>query len=205
MTVEGTDDLIQLAAELNALRRQLNALSTSHERTADTAARAVQGLDDLEEQLTVTARGIEDAAQLQPLAEDDSRDGQPDSSAPAAAPHPDPLDVKVLYDWVQENIGEWAQRKTVTTNSSGGFRWCSRWLEHPEAITRLWALRRAWTEAVTQPGAAMTAYFRDCFDPTMNLLSSESGPFHACSPHNHDDAPFLVSAPPPWLPDPNTT
>lgn len=204
MSADDIDDFGQLATEVVALRRQLNALSTSHERTADTAARAVQGLDDLEEQLTAAALGIEDAARLHPAADDDSAEGQPEPPAPAAT-DPDPLDVKVLYGWVQDNIAEWAQRKVVTTNSSGGFRWCARWLEHPEAVTRLWALRRAWAEAVVQPGAAMTAYFRDCFDPTMNLLSSESGPFHSCSPHTHTVVDYLPSAPPPWLPDHETT
>jgi hypothetical protein len=204
MSTAGIDDFGQLAAEVVALRRQLNALSTSHERTADTAARAVQGLDDLEEQLTTAARGIEDAAQLHPAGDDNPDGGQPEAPETGAA-GPDALDVQELYAWVQDNISEWAQRKVVTTNSSGGFRWCARWIEHPEAVTRLWALRRAWAEAVVEPGAAMTAYFRDCFDPTINLLSAESGPFHSCSPHTHTEADFLPSAPPPWLTEHDTT
>ena len=55
-----------LAAELVALRRQFSALATNQERTADTANRAVQGLDDLEEQLTVAAQKFSDAAQATP-------------------------------------------------------------------------------------------------------------------------------------------
>lgn len=185
------DPVAELAAELVALRRQFSALATNQERTADTANRAVQGLDDLEEQLTVAAQKFSDAAQATP--EEDP--------APAPPPGPEPLDVVVLYAWVGDHISNWAQRKTVGS-ASDGFHWCPWWLEHPEAITRLWALRRAWLEAVTEPGAAMTAYFRDCFDPTMNALSSETGPFYGCSVDHHNNSPFLPSADPPWSENP---
>ena len=60
------DPVAELAAELVALRRQFSTLATNQERTADTANRAVQGLDDLEEQLTVAAQKFSDAAQATP-------------------------------------------------------------------------------------------------------------------------------------------
>lgn len=200
------DNLVaELAATVEALRRQVSTLSVGLERTKNTADRAVQGLDDLEDQLSAAADGIEAAAGLRLVGEDstqDQADGDPESSKGAGKSDeetPEPLDMDVLYDWVNENISEWAQRKTVTGSGSSGTRWCPEWFEHPEAISRLWALRRSWMEFVVQPGSAMTVYFRDYFDTTMDRLTGESGPFCVCSLAGHtDSAKFLVQSAPPW-------
>lgn len=110
------DPVAELAAELVALRRQFSTLATNQERTADTANRAVQGLDDLEEQLTVAAQKFSDAAQATP--EEDP--------APAPPPGPEPLDVVVLYAWVGDHISNWrnakpsAARATDFTGARGG-------------------------------------------------------------------------------------
>lgn len=197
MTAEyDPESVVEFAEELAALRRQVAVLSTSQQRIENTAERAVRGLDDLEEQLEATAASIvASTGDASPTGDDTDADGTEDEPKRA-----EPLDMDVLYDWVGENISQWAQRKVPSTAGSGsGFRWCKQWFEHPEAITRLWALRLAWLDAVGQPGGAMAAYFLHVFDPTLSLLGSEVGPFHSCSPMKHTpDQGYLVSEEPPW-------
>ena len=189
---------IELAEELAKLRRQVATLSTNQERIENTAERAVRGLDDLEAQLEEAAAAAEFAArstQGDGTGESEGADAGTDRERPA----PEPLDMDVLYDWVCQNIGQWAQRKVPTTTGSSGFRWCNQWFEHPEAITRLWTLRLVWVEAVGQPGPSMWTYLHNFLDPTLHALSADTGPFHACSPFKHEpDKGFLESAPAPW-------
>ncbi|NKZ93609.1 hypothetical protein GS966_27945, partial [Rhodococcus hoagii] len=64
MSVDVDDSTFaELAEEIATLRRQVKVLSTNQERIENTADRAVQGLDELEEQLESTAAAIEAAAQ----------------------------------------------------------------------------------------------------------------------------------------------
>ncbi|NKS10223.1 DUF4913 domain-containing protein [Rhodococcus hoagii] len=200
MSVDVDDSTFaELAEEIATLRRQVKVLSTNQERIENTADRAVQGLDELEEQLESTAAAIEAAAQIQPVTAAESQSDGGGESEDGETAQAEPLDVDVLYDWVVQHISQWAQRKIPTTTGSSGFRWCAEWFEHPEAITRLWTLRLAWLEAVGQPGSAMWAYLHNCLDPTLNALSSDTGPFHSCSPMKHEpDKGFLDSAPAPW-------
>lgn len=44
----------------------------------------------------------------------------------------------------------------------------------------------------------MTMYFRDFYDRTIDALTSEIGPFHACSPAGHRESEFVPIATAPW-------
>ncbi|MBW0115285.1 DUF4913 domain-containing protein [Pseudonocardia sp. KRD-169] len=65
----------------------------------------------------------------------------------------------------------------------GELTWCPLWWEHPEAVFRLEALRRAWTELAPEPGAAMSIWIRDHLDPCLRELLTPLGPFADCA-HN---------------------
>ncbi len=67
-------------------------------------------------------------------------------------------------------------------------RWCARWYEHPEAITRLWALRAQQLIAADEGASALSAYLRDHFDHHIGVLTGQTGPFHACLPEKHEPA-----------------
>ncbi|PQP19017.1 DUF4913 domain-containing protein [Rhodococcus opacus] len=146
-----------------------------------------QALDAFEGAVTEAA-AMDVSALLHPAGEEQSTS------------EPEPLDMVRLYEWVQEHIGAWAQRKVLRSQGgSGGLRWCPWWDLHPEAVTRLEALRKSWTGFVKlKDPTAMTIYYRDFFDRTMEALMNETGPFHACSPAGHGKGDFVPIAPPPW-------
>lgn len=59
-------------------------------------------------------------------------------------------------------------------------RWCRRWWEHAEAISRLEAIWQAW-EAMRYDGATgMAVWWRDYADPHLRVLTDREGPFFEC-------------------------
>ncbi|MGY4102046.1 DUF4913 domain-containing protein [Nocardia sp. R16R-3T] len=197
------DQLASLGEALVEMRNQNRLLSTRVERVDATAARSAQGLDEFETALGVLADRMAATAPAEAAsgaaANTAGAGGAAAADAAPAGADPDQIDMDVLLEWVIGNIGEWTQRKlprSATSTANGAICWCSEWYEHPEATTVLWSLRRAWLEAVVQPGAAMAVYFRDFFYPLFNTLSSPSGPFYSCTPDNHDpDAKFVPVVP----------
>ncbi|MDP9417185.1 MAG: DUF4913 domain-containing protein [Actinomycetota bacterium] len=59
----------------------------------------------------------------------------------------------------------------------GEFRWCRRWWDHAEAISRLEALWRSWETLRSDPGLGMATWYRDYLDPQFTVLLSNRGPF----------------------------
>jgi len=103
---------------------------------------------------------------------------------------PTPFDFVSLYTWVHIHVATITERKVSKGSSESGtaVRWCTRWYEHDDAVTRLEALRRAWEEHVVQPGAAMSSWYLHHFDPHIGVLTSAGGPFWQCSPGHHQPA-----------------
>jgi hypothetical protein len=89
------------------------------------------------------------------------------------------LDMRVLVDWVANNVAYLLERRVP--QSSGFPRWCPRWWLHPEAIARFEALRRMWTSAVGDPQGGLVIYFEH-LDQMMAVLGAEYGPFAYCNP-----------------------
>ena len=87
----------------------------------------------------------------------------------------DELDVDALIDWVHETV-----TSVIARPLRGELTWCPLWWEHPEAVFRLEALRRAWTELAPEPGAAMSIWIRDHLDPCLRELLTPLGPFADC-------------------------
>lgn len=85
------------------------------------------------------------------------------------------LDVDNLIVWVHDTITSMIARPL-----RGELTWCPSWWEHPEAVFRLEALRRAWTELAPEPGAAMSIWIRDHLDPCLRELLTPLGPFADC-------------------------
>ncbi|MEV6364874.1 DUF4913 domain-containing protein [Nocardia asteroides] len=195
------DQLAMLREALIEIRNQNRLLSTKVERVDATAARSAQGLDEFETALGVLADRIAASAPRYTVTSAPSSTAETVATQATTPPSAalDQIDMEVLLDWVIANIGAWAQRKlprSATSTANGAICWCSQWYEHPEAVTVLWSLRRAWLEAVVQPGAAMAVYFRDFFYPLFNILTNPAGPFYACTPENHDlDAKFIPVIP----------
>ncbi|MGW5569778.1 DUF4913 domain-containing protein [Nocardia thailandica] len=176
-----------LAEEVVNLRKENRLLAQTIERVDATAARSAQGLDEFETALNELGAQMATAATSAP----ESAPAEPPAQ-PAAAVEVEELDMNVLAEWVQQHIGNWAQRKLARTlGSATGFPWCTQWWEHPEAVTLLWLLRQSWIDAVQQGGPALLVYFRDCYYPALRLITDPQGPFHACIPGEHKDSEFV--------------
>lgn len=87
------------------------------------------------------------------------------------------LDIAALIPWVHDVVTSMIARPL-----RGESVWCPLWWEHPEAIFRFEALRRAWAELAPEPGAAMSVWIRDHLDPCLRELLSPTGPFADCRP-----------------------
>jgi len=59
--------------------------------------------------------------------------------------------------------------------------WCSQWWDHPEAVSRLEALWKAFEVLRRDPGTGAATWWRDYADPTMAALSDAAGTFAKCS------------------------
>lgn len=79
----------------------------------------------------------------------------------------------------------------------GEFRWCPRWWEHAEAISRLEALWRSWETLRLDPCLGMAIWYRDHFDSQLAILLGNRGPFALCSPGRHEPMQALPVEPAP--------
>ena len=109
---------------------------------------------------------------------------------------PEPLFPNVDA-WVHGYLALVVERR-LAHGASMGLYWCPRWWSHPEAISRLYALWRAWeTLRVTDPATGMSVWWRDHLDPHLAALTSEFGPFSRCRPDKHTDPTSLPADPAP--------
>ncbi len=89
--------------------------------------------------------------------------------------------------------------RRLSVGSSFAVNWCPSWWRHPEAISRLYALWRAWeTLRVGDPDTGMSIWWRDHFDSHFAVMTGEYGPFNKCSP----DRGHVNTAPLPVEPAP---
>lgn len=86
-------------------------------------------------------------------------------------------------------------------------KWCRKWYLHPEAVSRVEALWRAWEHLRLDAATGASVWWRDHADPHMGVLLSTKGPFHACSSTTHYTPDHIVCeyAPEGWFPDERTT
>ena len=87
----------------------------------------------------------------------------------------------------------------------GQFRWCARWWEHAEAISRFTALWHAWEMLRLEPGVGTATWYREHLDHQLPIIMGERGPFYQCTEEQHIEpelAPVEPSPPTWWdLPD----
>lgn len=77
------------------------------------------------------------------------------------------------------------------------FRWCARWWDHAEAVSRLEALWKAFETLRQDPGTGAAVWWRDYCDPTMSALCAPDGAFRQCSDTSHKVQPDLPLIEPP--------
>ena len=119
-------------------------------------------------------------------------DEHPHESTPGEPP-PAPY-----FATVAEFVEQWllpSYRRSVRGHDR---TWCPHWWEHPEALSRLDALWRAWEVLRLDPGTGLSVWWRDHCDHHMPVLLDANGPFKGCE-DGHSDRPLdpLPSQPPP--------
>lgn len=105
-------------------------------------------------------------------------DDDPDEEIDDEDDDGDDVDRDQLIDWVHRCV-----TPVIARPLRGEHVWCPRWWDHPEAVFRFEALRRAWTELAPEPGVALSIWIRDHLDPCLHQLLSPAGPFADCT-HN---------------------
>lgn len=116
-------------------------------------------------------------------ASEGSDDASEEGTAEEAAPEPEFTSV---YEFVETHLVFLYARKVAHKQDR---RWCPRWFEHPEAVSRLEALWRAYESLRLDPGTGMSVWWRDHADHHMPALFAPDGPFEGCSVdrgHNTD-------------------
>lgn len=140
--------------------------------------RVAAGLEEIRADLDgVEARAAQLASDTE-SADEPPASGPEDSEAAEGLP---PLDMRVLVAWVREHLALVFQRK-IPQNSAP--HWCRQWWQHPEAIVRFEALRRAWMASVAEPGAELANYLI-LVDQHLAVLMGEHGPFTGCAGGQH--------------------
>ena len=158
---------------------------------ARTGSTAVPDLATLLDQMTGRLPADPPPAEPDPAADDDP--DLADDAPPAAEPMFSDLD-----SFIRNYLAAVVERR-VTQGSAVGVNWCPSWWKHPEAISRLYALWRAWeTLRVADPDTGMSIWWRDHFDSHFAVMTGEYGPFSKCSPdRGHvDTAPLPVEPAP---------
>ena len=172
-------EIADLRDALAAVRAQLDDVRTQSEIQAEGMAQLESTLatlgDTAADPVTAAAGGSD--------SDDDTGEAAGSSDVLSAADNGPPV-LDVLRPWVMANVSDWCERK-VAAGGGGGTRWCSRWDLHPEAITRLWALRAQQLAAAAEGASALSGYLRDHFDHHVGVLTGAGGPFHACTPEKH--------------------
>lgn len=99
-----------------------------------------------------------------------------ESSAPTASQRA-PLDPATID---RERLVEFVVGLLLPCYPRQPTRWCSRWLDHHEAVIRLEGLRRAWDELSGTP-LGLSTWHRDHLDPCLAQLLALDGPFAGCT------------------------
>ncbi len=110
-------------------------------------------------------------------------------SEPEAGSGPQPVYAGV-EDWVTNHLAHVYRRQA-------GKRWCARWWDHAEAVSRLEALWRAWESLRLDGQSGMSVWWRDHADYHLPVLLDPTGPFARCGPDEHVQSPGLPCEPAP--------
>jgi hypothetical protein len=112
--------------------------------------------------------------------------GAPHAAEPTAT---EPASAEPVHRNVEAFVGGYLAHvveRRLASGPSSSVNWCPRWWAHPEAISRLYALWRAWeTLRVSDPQTGISIWWRDHLDPHLAALIAEYGPFSRCGPDKH--------------------
>lgn len=110
---------------------------------------------------------------------------------------------ELVYGSAEEFLHEQLLPTYVREVDGRAAKWCVEWFFHPEAVSRIEALWRAWEHLRLDPATGISVWWRDHADHHMRVLLDPDGPFYDCDMKTHRDSEHLEpkKAPPGWFPD----
>lgn len=126
----------------------------------------------------------------------------PDSSG--GAPQNGEVDAPppLVYGSAEEFLHDQLLPTYIRNVRGKQMRWCNRWFLHPEAITRITALWRAWEKLRLEAGTGSSDWWLQHADPHMRVLLDPEGPFFNCGDgHSTPKTLEAEMAPTGWFPD----
>lgn len=122
----------------------------------------------------------------------------PETTPDTSAPDDDQSAPKPLFANVGQFVDQYLSpvvERRVAAGAASGIPWCRKWWAHPEALSRIYALWRAWEcLRVSDPATGMSIWWRDHLDPHLAALTSDNGPLARCRPDRHvDPVPLPVN------------
>lgn len=144
------------------------------------------------------AAEVEEAKASAAQQQDSTKESQPfpDEESPAQEESP------LVYQSTEEFLHEYLLPLYNRIIDARNGKWCRQWYLHPEAVSRVEALWRAWEHFRLDAATGMSVWWRDHADPHMSVLLSQKGPFHPCNNgRHHTPEPFECDyAPEGWFP-----
>ncbi len=90
-------------------------------------------------------------------------------------------EYQTVDEWVHEYFCPMFARPI-----GGEIRWCERWTDHAEAVSRLEALWRSWEVLRRDPGTGMATWFSSFLDAQLPILVGRAGTFAQCTAERHE-------------------
>jgi len=150
-------------------------MTEAAEMTGDTDREPTAGPDSVEARLRALRADVE-------LLDQVVRDFL-EPAADAAPPGPPGPRFEPCYPSVEAwVVGQFAP--TYARPLSPAVRWCARWWDHAEAISRLEALWRSWEVLRLKRWEGGVLWYRD-LDSHLPVLLAPDGPFAQCTPDRH--------------------
>ncbi|WIE74180.1 DUF4913 domain-containing protein [Curtobacterium sp. MCJR17_020] len=122
-----------------------------------------------------------------------------DESEPEAAGATPGLAIEPVYESVYEFVDGFV--RPMFRRNPKRYLWAENWFDYPEVLDRFEAMWRAWEWDRLPEQAGMTgmaAFWKDTFDPLMDVITSEDGPFWRLSTDkyksSHADVPEMFPA-----------
>jgi hypothetical protein len=97
----------------------------------------------------------------------------------------------LIYGSAEEFLHEQLLPTYVRDVDGRAAKWCIEWYLHPEAVTRIEALWRAWEHFRLDGATGIRVWFKDHADHHMSMLRDPRGPFYKCDMQKHRDPEHL--------------
>lgn len=132
----------------------------------------------------------------------DAPTAAPDVAAPAEK-QGEEKPPELVYGSAEEFLHEQLLPTYVRDVDGRSFKWCIEWYFHPEAVSRVEALWRAWEHLRLDGATGISVWFKDHADHHMAVLMDPRGPFYKCDMQKHRDPEHLEpnKAPAGWFPN----